>query len=301
MKIKEVDSIFNFSNIINHRKQIDEIVEPPLVDVCKYLYDINIPTTMSSVNTQKGHKKAYITIDYDLLSNENKNIVNKLVLSHPENVVIGQFSTLHEHNEVNIMLPIEDETDIVYVQNYFWKFARLFKIQDIQSFLDADTFIKNVYTISDILYRYLYCEKDDFAKTKFTELKEIEDFLLSMGYKKVRTSEFNDGKTIYNGHCEYLWIDNDIDRTWMPDYHIYSAILKNKESLFGGRNIKKENLNFDEILRVLNRQAQLYYGEQFFFNPEDKRFYLNEELLAKHNRYIQSQQENILEGDALSK
>lgn len=293
MKIKDIEQIYRFSKILNHKNQIDDLVETPLIDVCKYLYDLNVPTTMTSANVKNNKKQAYITIDYDLLSDENKLIIDELKQRYPNNFQLGNFSTLNEHNEVNICVTIDMNTDIHVVQDFFWTIVKMFKMQDVYSFIDADTFLKNVYSIQDIFYRYLVCEKNDFAQAKFIESKEIEDFLIDMGYIKVNSSEFNGGKNIYNGLCQHLWFDNSIDRTFLSDYYIYDTINRNKEILFNGRTIKKENINFNEILRVLNKQAYHYYGEQFIFNPEDQRFYLNIELLGKHNRYLQYQQDLI--------
>ena len=295
MKVKDVKDIFYFSKIINHKSEINKIVEVPLIDICKYLFDINIPTTMTNANAKKWNNSAYITIDYDLLSQENKEIVDKLFSYYPNNFKFGHFSTRHEHNEVHITLPITEETEIKTIQKFFWNITRLFKIQDVQSFIDSDTNLKNVYNVSDFLYRYLVFQRGELYQKEFKEDQEIEDFLISMGYQKVKTSEINGGNNIYNGHCNNLWINNSIDSNWISDTQIYGAIIENREQLFKGKPIKKENLNYAELLRVLNQISLKYYNERFFFNPEDERFYLNQELLEKHKRYLESKKEDIFE------
>jgi len=291
MKIKELGCRDWYATILSHKEQIKDIVSYSLIDVCEYLYDLNVPICMTCSNYERG-KRTFLTIDYDLLSKTNKQIVKELIIKYPNVFSIGRFSPLAEHNEVKIYMPIDENTEVEEIKKFFFKFAKLFEMQDVQSYIDEERFLKNVYTIPDILYRYLQCEKGDLSANEFEEIKEIEDFLMSLGFLKVKTSEFNDGKTGYNGVCEHLWLDNKIDRTWMADYQIYGAILKNREALFGGKAIKKENLNLNEILRVINRFANNFLGEQFFFYPDDKRFYLNEELLAKHNRFVKYQNSN---------
>lgn len=283
-KVKDIKRIFEFSKIINHRKQIDQLVETPLVDICKYLYDINILTTMTSSNSEGINKEAYIIIDYDLLSGENKEIVESLLAEYPNNIKIGAFSTLHQHNELGIFLNIDKESDISSIQKFFWEIIKRFKMQDIHSFMDSDTFLKNVYTISDIVYFYLYCKREEGV---YIKSEVIDEFLTSMGYIKVEATNFNAGENIYKGKCENFWIDNEIDKVFMPDYYVYTAIRKYRKVLFGGKTISKENINFDEILNFINMYSKSCYGEKFFFNSEDNRFYLNEELLAKHNRYVE--------------
>ncbi len=64
--------------IINTREQIKEIVESPLVSACEIFWDKNIKTYESSANNQdieNGH--CYIRIDFDSLSEENKEIAKQ--------------------------------------------------------------------------------------------------------------------------------------------------------------------------------------------------------------------------------
>lgn len=295
MQLKDVEGIYCFSSILNHKSQIEKLVEPPLVDICKYLYDLNIPTTMSSANLFCGHKTAFITIAYDLLSKENKKLIDTLSTNYPNHFQFGKFSTLEELNEISIQMPINKETTTNEVQDFFWEIAKQFSMQDVQSFMDADTFLKNVYNIPDLFFKYLYSNRNQFAdNSDFDESQEIEDFLASMNYIKKKASTFNNGNNIYNGICKNIWIDNKIDNNWFADFEIYDAIRTYKNVLFGDNPIKKENININELLRNINRISNYHYGENFLFNLEDQRFYLNEELLNKHNKYIQHIQEQAL-------
>lgn len=291
MRIKEVEQIFKFSKTINHINQIDEIVEEPLIEICKYLYNLNIPTTMTSANIKYSKKDAYIIIDYDLLSEENRIIIDDFILKYPNNFQLGKFSTLNEHNEVNIFIPINESTDIRTIQSFFWNVAKSLKMQEVYSFVDADTYFKNIYNISDMFFRYLECEKNEFASYEFQPLEEIENFLNDMGYIKIKTCDFNSGHNIYNGYCEYLWINNSVDNDFIPEYKIYEVINRCKQDLFGKGKIKRSNLNYTHVLSIINKYAQTYYNEKFFFNEEDNRFYLNEELLLKHKNYLQYKQQ----------
>ncbi len=62
---------------IRTRSDIETIVEYPLVEACQILYDKNIQTTYSSANKKDlegENPKAFIAINYEMLSEENKRI-----------------------------------------------------------------------------------------------------------------------------------------------------------------------------------------------------------------------------------
>ena len=64
-KVKNVERIFNYCRTINHKEDIIKYVEEPLIEICEYLYDLNILTTMSSANTKQRQNYSYIIIDLD--------------------------------------------------------------------------------------------------------------------------------------------------------------------------------------------------------------------------------------------
>lgn len=290
MDIKDIKVKSWYATTINHREQIQGLVSPDFVDICEYLYDLNVPICMHS----GWGKSIFLVIDYDLLSKENRQILAKLAEKIPNNLVKGNFSPLAEHNEVKIEYPIAQAESVEDFRNFFWKVARHFKIQDVQSYIDEERFLKNVYSIPDIFSQYAFCEKSKcLSRTFNTDIydssEEMEEFLNSLGYKKVKSSEI-ERSTYLKGTCDSVWIDNDIDQSHFMDRDIYAVLKANRKFLFGDKPMTIENLNVNEILRVINRHSTICYGEQYIFNPQDKRFYLNEELLDKHNRYLQEKQ-----------
>ncbi|GHV26783.1 hypothetical protein FACS1894176_07920 [Bacteroidia bacterium] len=62
---------------ITEKKEIKNMVEAPLVNACEILFDKNIPTFDSSANTENNKKEAWISIIFDELSEENKEIALK--------------------------------------------------------------------------------------------------------------------------------------------------------------------------------------------------------------------------------
>jgi len=296
MDIKDVKVKSWYATTINHREQISDLVSPSFVDICEYLYDLNVPICMHS----GWGKSIFLVIDHDLLSDENREVINKLSKEIPCSFKRGNFSPLAEHNEIKIDYPILQAKNIEDFRAFFWEVAQQFKMQDVQSFIDEERFIKNVYNIPDILSRYIFCKKEEALSKKtdsddFVESEEIETFLKTLGYKKVKSSEIT-RSTVLKGYCENVWIDNDIDITHIADKDIYAVLNANREALFGDKDMTIGNLNLNEISRVMNTYSTLYYGEQYIFNPEDARFYLNEELLDKHNSYLRVKQ-NTIEDD----
>ena len=78
--ISEMSAIEESGYSPTTRESLSKLVEAPLLEACEDLYDKNIRTAMSSANKKDieygGH--AYIDIDFDSLSEENKTIAMKL-------------------------------------------------------------------------------------------------------------------------------------------------------------------------------------------------------------------------------
>lgn len=259
-KAKDIESIFEFCRNLNHREDIRKYVEEPLIEVCEYLYDLNILTTMSSANLKHGKDSAYIVLDYETLSDYNKKVLQDAINERPFNFRISKFSILHANEEIMISMPIDDETEIQDIKNFFMDIFKGFKIQDIDSFIDGETYMKNIYTFNELVALYLKvkrCPYDDSKKVEFSA--EIDNFFKSIGIKKVPAKDY---------------------------IEIYESLLKNKDKLFNSDAILRENINRRELLEGINSITQRKYGETFFFNQEDGRFYLNEELLQKHKNYV---------------
>ena len=159
-----------------------------------------------------------------------------------------------------------------------------FKIQDIDSFIDGETYMKNIYTFNEMIAFYLKKKMDVFNDSKKVQFSnEIDNFLKSIGFKKIPTKDFAGGRAYR--FCSYIYYFHS--ELWIPDGMIYEALLKNKNKLFNSDVIIKENINRKELLEGINTVAKREkYEETFFFNQEDGRFYLNEELLQKHKNYV---------------
>lgn len=88
--LKDINAISNVSRILSSKEDIKRYVEKPLIPMANYLYDLNILTTMTSANL--NYNRAYIIIDYDTLSEENKEIANSLLIEYPKNCQKRHFS-----------------------------------------------------------------------------------------------------------------------------------------------------------------------------------------------------------------
>ncbi len=212
MEINDIKIKSWYATTINHREQIKHLVSPCFIDICEYLYDLNVPICMHS-----GYdNQIFLVIDYDLLNEVNRHILLRIARRLPHNIKKGKYSPLDEHNEIKIVYSVKDAKNVEDIRNFFWNIAKQFKKQDVQSFIDEERFLKNVYSFPDILSRYIFCEKGNAIKIignkkDFKEINEIEKFLYSLGYKKIKVSEYNGGNTSYNGESEYNWMDNDMD------------------------------------------------------------------------------------------
>lgn len=67
----------NRNEMIKTRDEIREYVEPPLVDACERFWDMNVRTLSSSANSKDVGYQAYIIVDFNSLSEENKQIAQE--------------------------------------------------------------------------------------------------------------------------------------------------------------------------------------------------------------------------------
>lgn len=85
------------------REGLAQLVEAPLLEACEELYDKNVETVMSSANSKDIDGEGYITIAFDSLSEENKQVA--LSLGKPYNM--GGIKKC-----VNITFPITSGTTV---------------------------------------------------------------------------------------------------------------------------------------------------------------------------------------------
>ncbi len=77
--ISQIEVIQESGVIPRNKEDLASLVEPPLLEACEELYDMNINTVMSSANSKDVETgTAYIDIEFDTLSDENKGIAHGL-------------------------------------------------------------------------------------------------------------------------------------------------------------------------------------------------------------------------------
>lgn len=166
---------------IQERKDIEEIVETPLVTACQEFYDKNIQTIATSANKdnlEKGY--AYIIIDTDSLSLENKKISEGLN-EETENYMDDK------HNLLKINIPIDESTTPLEIQNKADEISNQFVKQKM-------TWAKR-YTMDDLNRDYFAEPEDKFSPEDFPDLfynKEEQIFYLS----KEHNDKYQDSKDL---------------------------------------------------------------------------------------------------------
>ena len=131
-KIRDIEPIES-SGLVLTRDTIQEFVEEPCLDACKYLYDLNIETTMSSANKKDVGGHGYIHIALDSLSTENQQIILGMLEQDNEQ---DRFSLGTERGEIpkriiSIQTPINEETTVGDVRKDFMQVLSLLKMQDV--------------------------------------------------------------------------------------------------------------------------------------------------------------------------
>ena len=122
--IKDIEPIEQGIVDFQNRSEIKEHVESPLVSACEHFWDLNIKTLMSSANRNDiGNIYAYIDLDYNSLSKENKMIASQF----------GDIFNMHgpkktDAVKINI-LEITPKTTSEQVEEKSKEIASLFKKQ----------------------------------------------------------------------------------------------------------------------------------------------------------------------------
>jgi len=123
-KLIEIKAIDEGGVTFQSRTEIAKYVETPLVSACEHFWDIGIQTVMSSANSRDVGNIAYIDLDYNSLSDENKKIAESL---------LGQKGMMHGSEPTSIIkvniLPITTETTLEKVKDKADEIANRFKKQ----------------------------------------------------------------------------------------------------------------------------------------------------------------------------
>jgi len=93
------------------KEDLKKNVEVPLLAACELLYDLNIKTTMSSANRGEIRKGAYIRIDFNSLSTENKKIAKQMVLQS-----LGEISGDQDKKDFRLVIKMKKDSLVRDIQ-----------------------------------------------------------------------------------------------------------------------------------------------------------------------------------------
>lgn len=287
MLVKDVKPIFNFSRNINNKDDIYKYVEEPMIPICEYLYDLNILTVMSSANLRNG---CYLIIDYDTLSDNNKNVINELLRVHPECIKMGKYSIVPINNEVWINMPFNDKTTSDDVFKYYSELLKGLELQDIGSFLDCDNHKYNIYDIKNALLQtfiYFVIGTDMNIVYSEDEIEKLSDKIIeletALGLIRKKASDAFKFK-ICKEDDRYLLLMESGELLTSENQFLH-LLKKYKDSLFlENSNFNLDNVNRDFILSQLNYLR----NDNYIYNDEDDRFYYNQELIDRHRKYVKT-------------
>lgn len=115
------------------REYIKYYADEACVKACELLYDLNIRTFSSGANVdgkENSTSEAFILISYDTLSDENKNIVKKLISEGIIEKIVDN-SGRGEGNTINISVPINSDDLVGNVSDKLMALANCFVQQDV--------------------------------------------------------------------------------------------------------------------------------------------------------------------------
>lgn len=108
------------NQLVRKRSDLSKLVEKPLLLACEILYDKNIRTYSTSANQKDFGHGAYIILDYDTLSSENRRIAEQ----H------GKVIAYDSGKAVKITLPITEATKVSELEAKSIGIAKQFKTQE---------------------------------------------------------------------------------------------------------------------------------------------------------------------------
>lgn len=140
-KIKDVEPIEQSGNYDISGDNIFNVVEEPLLNPIRSLYDKNIITIMCSANRKDiSQGIAYIDIEESYLSKENLNYLDIMCKTFPKrykHVYYDSYDNSCEENHIGpryiklIMAPITEDTTVGEINDYFLDIVNSLKTQDI--------------------------------------------------------------------------------------------------------------------------------------------------------------------------
>lgn len=118
-KIKDVLPIREHTDIkVKNKDDLREIVEEPCLKACQQLFEKNIQTVDSGCNGENCANRAYITINYDTLSEKNKGIADNLVKDGMISFIPKDNDCIRNYyNKIEIEIPTTPEETVKLVEN----------------------------------------------------------------------------------------------------------------------------------------------------------------------------------------
>jgi hypothetical protein len=145
--------------------ELDEIVETPLLEAAKQLYLKGVRTLESGANPNQNIELgfAFLTIEYDSLSEENKRVVDRLIVENDRNKYVVDVSQGGDGVGVGIKIPFGKDVTVREIADAAVDLAEQFKKQPM-------TWAPR-YSLQDIKDMYLLeSDEDAIAAAEFDEL-----------------------------------------------------------------------------------------------------------------------------------
>lgn len=124
----DVEPIEESGLVIQERRNLKKIVEYPLLSACEELYDKNIQTRFSSANKKHIYtdkiEPAYIDINYETLSEENKKIAEQL----------GKLYRERNEQSIRIYIPIKNSDSVMDIRKKAEFIVGQFKKQPVPAY-----------------------------------------------------------------------------------------------------------------------------------------------------------------------
>ncbi len=130
-KIKDVAPIKEHTNIaIKTKEDLVAIVEEPCLKACEMLFEKNIKTVDSGCNGENSSHRAYVTINYDTLSEKNKQIADDLIKQGKMQFYPKGDNLRNYFNQVEVEVLTKPEDFVANVEKKLLAVVSCFERQD---------------------------------------------------------------------------------------------------------------------------------------------------------------------------
>ena len=258
--------------------------EPACLETMLYLYRSNIETTMNDTRCVENEAKEGICevwINYETLSDENKEEVNKLIEEG-----LAKFISGESVKTISIFVPCKEDDTIGEVSDRLMELTRRFKKQiSYRGLLNIDSIF---FDISKSVKKFI-CNDENIPgrEEKFKDLfnKYINEGLLKPlrlnSFQKLdREYELLPGqKEIYFSTIEFLKIIKELEPELL-DGIILKAI----------KDLERESLKSPALIDVIKRYSTLYHDEEgrYWASKEDYDNYIEEKREIEAEKIVKS-------------